>query len=209
MAEPIEGLSRKRSTDLVHEWAAVLFSPLARFLARRNVSPNTITILGCALSIVGAVFLASGQRWAAVAAITLGGLFDGLDGLLARQSQRISRFGAFLDSVLDRWSDSALFTGLMIWYSGAEMRLEAILCMVALASSLLVSYTRARAEGIGAASGRGVFTRFERILTLIAGLVLGKVTLALWIIAVLSTATALQRIFCTWQYVKSHPEKVK
>lgn len=209
MAEPAESLGRKRSMDLIHEWGAVLFSPLARFLARRNVSPNMVTILGCLISIVGAVFVASGHRWAAAAAIAVGGLFDGLDGLVARLSQRTSRFGGFLDSVLDRWSDSALFVGLLIWYSGAEMRMAEILCILALASSLLVSYTRARAEGIGASSGRGLFTRFERISALLAGLVLDKVTLALWIIVVLSTATALQRIFCTWQYVKSHPEKVK
>ena len=92
------------------------------------------------------------------------------------------------------------------WYSRSEMQMYEILSIVALASSLLVSYTRARAEGIGAECRRGLFTRLERVVVLVAGLVLGQMTIALWVIAVLSTLTALQRIYYTWQYVRENLE---
>jgi CDP-diacylglycerol--glycerol-3-phosphate 3-phosphatidyltransferase len=197
---------RKSPTDLAHEAMAVLFAPLAKLLHRLKITPNTITTMGCLLSLVGAALIATGHWSAAVAVIVFAGLLDGVDGLLARQSQQTSRFGAFLDSVLDRWSDSALFIGLLIWFAQSSMVMQEVLSAVALASSLLVSYTRARAEGIGAECRGGLFTRLERFIVLVAGLVLDQMTIALWIVAVLSTLTSLQRIYYTWQYVKANPE---
>jgi CDP-diacylglycerol--glycerol-3-phosphate 3-phosphatidyltransferase len=171
-----------------------------------NVTPNTITVLGCVSSLVGGTLLAMGYWPVAVGVIIFAGIMDGVDGLLARLSQQTSRFGAFLDSVLDRWSDSAFFIGLLVWHARMGLQTEQILSIVALASSLLVSYTRARAEGIGAECRRGLFTRLERLLTLIAGVVFDQVTIALWVTAILSTFTALQRIYYTWQYVQANPE---
>jgi CDP-diacylglycerol--glycerol-3-phosphate 3-phosphatidyltransferase len=198
---------RKSLTDLAHEWTAVLFTPVARYLYRRKITPNMVTIMACSCSLAGGALLATGRWPAAIAVIVFAGLLDGVDGLLARQSQQTTPFGAFLDSVLDRWSDAALFTGLLIWYSGTGLRMQEVLSIWALASSLLVSYTRARAEGIGAECRRGLFTRLERFIVLVAGLVLNLMSVALWTIAVLSTVTAVQRIYYTWQYVKRNPKE--
>jgi CDP-diacylglycerol--glycerol-3-phosphate 3-phosphatidyltransferase len=194
---------RKSLTDLAHEGVAIFFAPLVKVLQRLNISPNAITVLGFGLSLVAGAFLALGYWRVAIAAIVISGMLDGVDGLLARQTNQTTPFGAFLDSVLDRWSDSAFFLGLLIWYSQAGMSQQSVLAGAALASSLLVSYTRARAEGIGAKCSRGLFTRLERFIALVAGLVLKQMTVALWAIAVLSTLTALQRIYYTWKHVKT------
>jgi CDP-diacylglycerol--glycerol-3-phosphate 3-phosphatidyltransferase len=183
------------------------FAPVARVLTRWNVSPNTITICGAVLSILAGAILALGYWGAAIAVMIVSGLLDGIDGLLARQAQQTSRFGAFLDSVLDRWSDSALFIGLLIWHTQAGMQLPAILAGIALATALLVSYTRARAEGVNAQCSRGLFTRLERYIVLVAGLVFNQMTLALGVVAALSAFTAIQRIFYTYRYLQAHPEE--
>lgn len=196
---------RKSLTDWAHE-SMVAFTPLARLLQRMNVSPNTITLFAFAFSVLGGVLLALGHWKASAAVIAFAGLLDGVDGLLARLTQQTSRFGAFLDSVLDRWSDSAFYIGLLIWYSQQGAHVQEILVIVSLASSLLVSYTRARAEGIGAQCRRGLFTRLERFIALVAGLVLNQMTIALYVVAILSTFTAVQRVYYTWKYVRTHPE---
>jgi CDP-diacylglycerol--glycerol-3-phosphate 3-phosphatidyltransferase len=171
-------------------------------LDRRGISPNAITILGCALSVAGAGLIALGFWPAGIALALVGGFGDAVDGLLARQSQRTTPFGAFLDSVLDRWSDSAFFIGLLIYFARADMLTEEVLSGLALSFSLLVSYTRARAEGIGAQCSRGLFTRLERFAVLMAGLILDQMTIALWVIATLSAITAVQRIHHTWRYTQ-------
>jgi len=204
--ERLRRAPRRSPSDAARELMAAIFAPLARLLHRMNVTPNAITVIGCLLSFLGGTLLALGLWPVAVGVIVFASLMDGIDGLLARLTQQNSRFGAFLDSVLDRWSDSAFFIGLLIWHSRMGMQMEQVLSIVALASSLLVSYTRARAEGIGAECRRGLFTRLERILVLVAGVVFDQVTIALWITAALSTFTALQRIYYTWQYVKANPE---
>ena len=196
--------TKKSLTDWAHEWMAVIFAPVARALQRIGVTPNTLTILGFVLGLAGGVLIAVGRWPIAVGVLITSGLLDGFDGLLARQTNQTTRFGAFLDSVLDRWSDSSIFIGLLIWYSGQGMQMEASLSGVALASSVLVSYTRARAEGIGARCNRGLFTRLERFVSVLVGLVSKQMTLALWVIALLSTFTAFQRIYYTLRYVQTH-----
>jgi CDP-diacylglycerol--glycerol-3-phosphate 3-phosphatidyltransferase len=185
---------------------ATLFGPVARLLERLNISPNAVTIFGAVVALSAGIMLALGYWEAAIVLIVISGLFDGLDGLLARQANRASPFGAFLDSVLDRWSDSALFCGLLIWHTRAGLQLPAVLAAVALATSLMVSYVRARAEGIGARCNRGLFTRLERILSLLAGLILNQLTIALAVIALLSGFTVLQRMYHTYKYVRAHPQ---
>jgi CDP-diacylglycerol--glycerol-3-phosphate 3-phosphatidyltransferase len=199
---------KKSLTDWAHEWVAATFAPVARLLGRWNISPNTITICGAVLSIGAGVVLALGYWGAAIAIMVIAGLLDGLDGLLARQENQASRFGAFLDSVLDRWSDRALFIGLLVWHTRAGMQLPAILAGIALATSLLVSYTRARAEGVRAQCSRGLFTRLERFIVLVAGLIFNQMTLALGVIAALSAFTAIQRIVYTYKYMQAHPEEL-
>jgi len=205
-AEQMRQPVKKSLTDLAHEWMEILFAPLARFLQRLHVTPNMITVLGSALGLGGGVALALGNWPVATGLLVVSGFLDGVGGLLARYSQQTSRFGAFLDSVLDRWSDSSIFLGLLVWYSRAGMQMQVALAGISLASSVLVSYTRARAEGVGAQCKRGLFTRLERFTVVIAGLVLNQMSIALWVIAVLSTVTALQRIYYTWKYIRENLE---
>lgn len=207
IAERVRRSLKDPTTDLAHELMAVFFAPVAQSLHRLGITPNMVTVAGCACSVSGGVLIAIGQWYPAIGAILLAGLLDGMDGLLARETQQTSRFGAFLDSVLDRWSDSALFVGLVVWYSQNGVPIQQVLTIWSLAASLLVSYTRARAEGIGAECRRGLFTRLERIATLAVGLALDWMTIALWVSAVLSTYTALQRIYYTWRYVADHPQE--
>lgn len=198
--------TKKSFNDLAHELTTALFTPLARGLQRMNISANFITVLGFVLNLSGGAVLLGGRRWLAAALIAVGGILDGLDGLLARVSGQASRYGAFLDSVLDRWSEAVVFLGLLIWYLQNGMTTEVVLVYISLASSLLVSYTRARAEGVGAQCKEGLFTRLERVVILVAGLVLNQLTLTLWVLAVFATLTAVQRIYVTWKYLKTHPE---
>jgi CDP-diacylglycerol--glycerol-3-phosphate 3-phosphatidyltransferase len=206
---PISRLLRpfgKPAQGWAHEWMAIVFTPLAKTLQRKHVSPNAITILGSILASGAGVTLALGRWNIAIGLMLASGFCDGFDGLLARQSQQITRFGAFLDSVLDRWSDSAFFVGLLVWYANADMRMHVILAALALVSSLMVSYTRARAEGIGAQCTRGLFTRLGRFVTLVVGLTLNLMTVALWIVVLLSTFTVVQRIYFTFRYVNDNLE---
>ena len=194
-------------TDWARDHLTTFLTPLARLLDRAGISPNAITVSGLLLSVCGGAVLALGYQRAGAILVVASGLMDGLDGLLARYAHKTSRFGAFLDSVHDRWSDSALLIGLSAWYARSGAPTLAILSSAALAMSLLVSYTRARAEGIGAQCKRGLFTRLERLIAIIAGLVLNQMHIALWVIAVLSAFTALQRIYLTYTYVQTHPDK--
>jgi CDP-diacylglycerol--glycerol-3-phosphate 3-phosphatidyltransferase len=122
-------------------------------------------------------------------------LFDGVDGTLARYTGKTSKFGAFLDSTLDRYEEGALFCGLLWHFATIGSRQGAILAAVALFGSLAVSYTRARAEGLDVECKVGLFTRVERIVALSIGLMLGLPIPTLWLLAIMTHFTALQRIW--------------
>ncbi len=196
---------KKSLNDLAHDLATTVLTPSARWLDKIGVSANAVTAFALILNALGGTVLALGRFQLGALLVAVGGVLDGLDGLLARVSQKTSPFGAFLDSVLDRWSEVLAFLGLLIWYARAGSVLEIILIYLALASSLLVSYTRARAEGVGAQCKGGAFTRLERVIVFVAGLVFNQMTIALWILAVLAMFTAAQRIYLTWKYIKENP----
>ena len=186
-------------TNLARSWGAHLVQPIARFLARLGLTPNAVTVLGFLLSTAVAAVLATGRLQLAglLLILTLG--FDAVDGTLARLQNATSRFGAFLDSTLDRWTEVFLY-GALIWhFQGRGQDTDTLLAVAALTTSLMVSYTRARAEGVGIQCKEGVFTRFERLLMLIIGLLCGLTPWALGIIALLAGITAVQRIFVTWR----------
>lgn len=178
--------------------------PVAGWLLRVGVSPNALTTAGAALVVVSAAAYAFGMiRWGG-ALLLLSGVVDTLDGEVARRAGRVSRFGAFYDSTLDRVGDGATFIGIAIFLlraPGVEYRIEsALLCMVAVLSSLLVSYARARAEGLGVECKVGLVQRAERLIalgvpSLVVGAGPGGVILQ-WIVgllAVFSTVTVVQR----------------
>ncbi|MCC7352253.1 MAG: CDP-alcohol phosphatidyltransferase family protein [Anaerolineae bacterium] len=185
--------------DTVRRWATRAFQPLAAVLASWGISANALTLLGFFLTAGVGVVLALGQLRLGGVLIVFSTMFDGLDGLVARTTGRTSRFGAFLDSTLDRYAEIALFFGLFVHYMNQQKHLDTILIFAALAGSLMVSYAKARAEGLDIECKEGLLTRLERLAILVIGLVSGQVRLALWILAVLANLTAVQRMYVVWQ----------
>jgi len=186
-------------TDLVRKWMRWLLDPLARLINRTGISPNLLTVMGFVLTVGVAYVLATGHLQIGGVLLALAGLFDALDGTLARLAGRRSRFGAFLDSTVDRFSEAVIFMGLLVHYTQHGGRQESFLIYATLVGSLMVSYARARAESIGIECKGGVLTRFERAVVLVVGLILNQMLITLWIMAVLSNFTALQRIYLVWR----------
>lgn len=187
-------------TDLVRARARDLLNALARFLAGLGLSPDALTIAGFVGICICAAVIAAGYEALGGLLIILSGFFDAVDGTLARVTGRVTKFGAFLDSTLDRWAEGALFFAVVVRSVERQDSAMTYLAVLALIGSLLVSYTRARAEGLGASVKEGWFTRFERFVVLVAGLVLTAwfgppaLTVALAVLAVLSNLTAVQRV---------------
>jgi CDP-diacylglycerol--glycerol-3-phosphate 3-phosphatidyltransferase len=191
---------------------AVLARPLdalVRALAR--VSPDVLTITGLVLNGVACAFfaLAGGPGYASPALLRVGGLvalaaaiFDMLDGRVARLRGRETRFGAYLDSTMDRYSDMLLYLGLMILYARLGQTLLMVLVWVAAFGSFMTSYARARAESLIPHCRVGLMERPERVVLLILGAVLNRMVAVLWIIAVLSNLTAIQRVVFTYVGLK-------
>ncbi len=186
-------------TNLGRQLLTGVLTSVANFIRWTGISPNLVTFLGFCLTAVSAVFAAYGQFLVAGIFLMLGGSLDALDGTLARVTGRVSRYGAFLDSTLDRYSEILAYLGLLFFYTQRGERLEILLIYITIAGSLLVSYTRARAEGIGVSCKGGLFTRAERWGTLVLGLLFNQMRLALWILAIFSNITALQRIYIVWR----------
>ncbi len=172
---------------------------VGRVLARWHVSPNAVTYLGLLLTVGVAVLAGMGEmRWAGLAYI-LAALGDALDGTLARISGKGSRFGAFLDSTIDRFEESIVFLGLSIHYAQVGGVVEIPLILVATIGSLMVSYTRARSEAIGVACKVGFMGRVPRVAVMIVGLLLDQVLVALIVIAVTALFTAFHRMYHVWK----------
>ncbi|MBN1991530.1 MAG: CDP-alcohol phosphatidyltransferase family protein [Anaerolineae bacterium] len=184
---------------VVRKYSRILLEPIARFISWTGLSPNVITVIGFVLMIGVAVVLAQGHLFWGGLLIIAAAIFDGIDGTLARMLGRTSRFGAFLDSTLDRFSEAIIFLGLFIYLIEQGHKLELILIYATVVGSLMVSYARARAEGIGVPIKEGLFTRFERVFILVTGLLLNQLTLALWVLAIFSNFTAIQRMYLVWR----------
>lgn len=181
-------------SDRLRALLSPVLSSIAGRLARLGLTPNSLTVIGLVLNVGVALVLASGcLRWGGVL-ILVASLADGLDGALARHTGSVTRFGAFFDSTLDRYAEAALFTGLVWHFATVGARTEAVLAVVALFGSLAVSYTRARAEGLGISCTVGLLTRAERMIVLALGLAAGLTLATLWVLAVFTHITAIQRI---------------
>ncbi|MEV4756724.1 phosphatidylinositol phosphate synthase [Micromonospora sp. NPDC049559] len=175
--------------------------PLARSLLRAGVSPNTVTVAGTVGVLVGAIgFGARGQFIPGLIIVTLSALTDMLDGTMARLRGGTSRFGAFLDSSMDRIADSAIFGAVAYWLATQDDRLGLVAALICLAAGQVVSYVKARAEGLGMTCNVGIAERPERLITVGVGGLLSAVGLdwglsaVLWILAVLSVITVGQRV---------------
>lgn len=171
-----------------------LLHPLVRWVSALGVSPDAVTVLGWAISTASAVFFAAGEVRLAGALMLAGGLFDALDGAIARQTGRTSDFGAFLDSTLDRLSESAILVGFVFFFAASGRPAGALVAGAAMTFSLLTSYTRARAEVLGYDCNVGVMGRAGRVAILGAGSVAGAPLAAAAIVAAGAAVTSVQRI---------------
>ncbi|MHB1132315.1 MAG: CDP-alcohol phosphatidyltransferase family protein [Chloroflexota bacterium] len=168
--------------------------PLAASLARAGITPNALTIAGLLLSILVGIVLALGYEVAGGLLFLFAGLFDTLDGAVARLTGKVTVFGSFLDSTLDRYSEAFVFGGLLITYSSRGLLTEVVLVYAVIIGSLMVSYARARAEGLGLDCEVGWLQRPERIALLGLGLVFGVALPVLWLLAIFTNFTVAQRM---------------
>ncbi|MBE9514327.1 MAG: CDP-alcohol phosphatidyltransferase family protein [Dehalococcoidia bacterium] len=173
--------------------------PIVGVLSRTGISPNAVTSLSLALSVATAGLVATGHFLLGGLLVLVSGLCDLLDGALARSTKRTTRFGAILDSTVDRASEAIVFCGLLIWYLPRGAALVPVLILVALIASFLVSYIRARAEGLGLQCQVGLFTRAERVIVLAVGLLVDQVIIALWVLVVFACVTVAQRLLYLWK----------
>lgn len=196
-------------TLVPHKVSTRITDPIVSPLAAAGVTPNMISVAGFGGNVAAGALAAGGHFvWAGLVMLVFSAL-DLLDGALARKTGTVTKFGAVFDSVLDRVSEAAVLAGLLFHYTeiGGHTE-EIVLCYAAIVGSIMVSYVRARAEGIGLTLREGLFTRAERVLLLGGALVVGHgvVRWALWVLAVLSHFTAVQRVYTVRQRLSSEDE---
>lgn len=186
---------KKTFSDFLRQLFKGVLDGIGAFLNRLGVRPNVITTAGLVGNIAAGVLIASGQlMWGGIVAAVTAPL-DALDGTMARLRNESSRYGAFVDSVSDRYSEFALFAGLLVFFINTGTWQDALLVLFASMGSVLVSYIRAKAESLNYSAKIGLFTRVERYLVLIPGIILGFPRVSLWILAIVSNLTALQRFW--------------
>ena len=196
----------------------VLLHAIVRGLALTRISPNVLTFLGLVINIIAAVLFgyANSQNYSrmflyAGLVIIGAGIFDMVDGRVARATNKVTTFGGFFDSVIDRYSDVALFFGLLVYYARANRFFYLVLVAVVMVSSVMVSYTRARAESLIGSCKVGFMERPERIVLVIIGALFarwGAMAPVLWVLAVLSTITVIHRIIYTAQQTRILDERL-
>lgn len=175
---------------------------IVRWLALSRIHPNVLTFIGLLINIWAAVLLAQGRFFYAGLVVTGAALFDMVDGRVARATDRVTRFGGFFDSVLDRYSDLALFFGLLVYYASINRFFYIVLTALVMTGSVMVSYTRARAENSIPRCKVGFLERPERIVLVILGALVDRMAAVLWVIAVLSNLTVVHRMIYTYQEAK-------
>lgn len=202
----------------IQERARQLVAFVIRPLARMGITPNTLTIIGLLLSGITALVIAQGHMVAGGSLILFAGIFDMFDGAMARVQDATTSFGAFLDSTFDRYSESIILFGLLcyalqhpgqhdqLWPMSAEQSWMIIFIFLAVVGSLMVSYTKARAEGLGIECKTGLLARPERVVILAIGLLSHTGIWALALLAVLTQVTAVERMFAVWQTTRKTSE---
>ena len=190
LREPHKHSFREASKDALF----LILRPLVRWLSIMRVRPDTLTVIGWTLALFSAVLFGLGYARIAGAVMLLGGLFDALDGAVARESNSMSSFGAFLNSTLDRLSESAVFVGLIFFYASTAHPYGALLAGVAMTFSLLTSYARARAEGLNIDCKVGLLERAGRVVILSVFSIAGLPTVGLGLVAAGALITTVQRI---------------
>jgi len=177
--------------------------PVARIIAKTRLTPNVLTIAGFLINIGVAALLAWGHLFIGGFLVLLSGVFDLLDGALARVTGQSTKFGAILDSTFDRFSEAIVLFGLLFFYTHPPLTREILLIFTAMVGSVLVSYVRARAEGLGLRCEVGLFTRPERIILLAVGLIFSQtLTYILWILAAGTNLAVLWRLLYLWRQTR-------
>lgn len=196
----------------IQQYARRIAEMVVAPLVAIGMTPNMATILGLLLNGVAAAVIASGNLRVGGGLLLFAGLFDMVDGALARKRNMKTTFGAFFDSTLDRYSEGLVLLGVILFAlspaASAQRTWLIALAYIAALSSLIVSYARARAEGLGLECKSGLMARPERVLLLTVGLLIGSVTSLLWVIGILavtSTFTAIQRIVAVWRTLARKP----
>jgi CDP-diacylglycerol--glycerol-3-phosphate 3-phosphatidyltransferase len=185
----------------IQDWFRRLASAIVSPLAASRVTPNMLTVAGLVLSIVTGAVIASGHVSAGGVLLLFAGIFDMFDGALARVTGKATKFGAFFDSTLDRIAEAGIGLGLLWYYSSRHNVAGITLLYLVIVGSLMISYARARAEGLNINCKVGLMARPERVIALGIGLILGP-TVAMWILALLAVSTwvtVLQRIVHVWR----------
>ena len=171
-----------------------ILDPVGAFFNRLGIYPNTMTLLGLAGNIIGAILIALGHMTVGGIVVLVMGLIDTLDGTMARLRGMSSEFGAFVDSVTDRYSELVIFAGLLYYFLQKGDWLSPLVIYIAASGSVLVSYVRARAASLGMDTKVGFLSRFERYLVLAPSLIFNIPMVGIWIIAIFANFTAIQRI---------------
>ncbi len=175
-----------------------LDAPLGPLAKRITLNPNVLTITGFLMTAAAAMAIPLNLRFGGLL-ILLGGLFDMFDGIVARTNGKTTRFGAFLDSVLDRYSDAFLFLSIGYYCAANSSRTGAFLSLGTLVGAFIISYTRAKAEGLGESCHTGIMERPERIILLVIATLTGWIVPILWIMLLLTHITVIQRIYHVWK----------
>jgi CDP-diacylglycerol--glycerol-3-phosphate 3-phosphatidyltransferase len=176
-----------------------LLDLIVAFVAFLGINPNLLTFMGFLITVVAAFYFARGKFLEAGLVIIFAGIFDMLDGRVARITNSVTKFGAFFDSVLDRYSDIVMLLGLMIYYSKAQRLSYMVLSGVVMMGAVMTSYTRARAESLIPLCKVGFLERPERLVLLIVGALSNRMAPVLWVMAILSNLTVIHRIMYTWR----------
>jgi CDP-diacylglycerol--glycerol-3-phosphate 3-phosphatidyltransferase len=186
-------------TGAVGRVCNLLLVRIVNGLALSRIHPNVLTFIGLVINIGAAWLLALGQFFEAGLVIIGAGLFDMVDGRVARQTGQVTRFGGFFDSVIDRYSDLALLIGLLVYYGNINRPLYVVLTAIVMMASVMISYTRARAENTIPQCKVGFLERPERVVLLIIGALFDRMAPVLWIIAIIGNLTVVHRMIFTFQ----------
>jgi len=194
--------------DWRHRLAERFTTPAAKVLSKTGVTPNTLTVMGFLVSVASGVLIATEYFLVGGLVVLFAGAFDLLDGPVARITGRTTKFGGFLDSALDRLSEAAVLAGILAYYAFNEGTWESLLAFGCFVGSVMVSYLRARAEGLGVKCEVGIFTRVERVVFMSAGLMFGQwfdlaIPIMLGIVTALAFVTVMQRLIHVQRTEKS------
>ena len=192
---PNQEFENKTFSDLLRQIFKGVLEGISKFFIKLGIRPNMITGAGLFGNLIAGILIAQGfLLWGGLLALVVGP-FDALDGTMARLLNESSRYGAFVDSVTDRYSEIVLYGGLLIFFIQTGSWQDALLVFLAVIGSIMVSYIRARAESLDFSAKVGLLTRAERYLVLIPGIIIGYPRISLWILAVLTNFTAIQRFW--------------